>query len=86
MATGQRVWNRQPAGGSIGLGISPRTREAVRRRRRVRVRDGGHERLGVWVLWIAEQLVDAAFLRDVAEIQNGGAIAHVLNDGKVVRN
>ena len=54
IATGQRVWKRQPGGGAIGLGISPASSAGAQPARRVGDGDRLQQRLGVRVLRIAE--------------------------------
>ena len=81
-----RVRNRQPDGGSIGLGYVAEQLDPLAGPLPVGIgnRDRREQRLGVWVRRRAVDLVPRADLDDLAEIHHGDAIGDVADDGQVV--
>ena len=84
IASGQRGWKWQPAGGASGLGISPRTAPAASRRRGS---GWGIASSSVRVYGCCgrdEHLVRRAGLDDPPEVHDGDAVGDVLDDRQVV--
>ena len=81
-----RVRNRQPVGGSIGLGSSPAS--TMRRRcvlaRRIGDRHRRQQRLRVRMLRRSVHLIGWTRLDDLAEVHDRDAVGQLANDGEVV--
>ena len=81
---GQRVWKRQPEGGLIGLGTSPRRMMRLRVDRRVRHRHRREQRARIGMVRRREQRAPVGELDDLAEIHHRDAMRQVLDDRKVM--
>ena len=83
-AIGQRVWKRQPDGGSIGLGMSPLSTIRLLLRPGTGSGIGREQRHRVRVQRPGEQLVRGRDLDDPAEVHHRDAIRDVADDGEIV--
>ena len=84
IASGQRGWKWQPAGGASGLGISPAHRAGLEPPPGVGLGDRVDQRAGVRVLRPRQHLVGRAGLDDPPEVHDGDAVGDVLDDRQVV--
>ena len=82
-ANGQRGWKRQPEGGLIGLGGSPRSCRTTSLSP-CSARSRGQQHPRVRVPRPREQLVAGRDLDDLPEVHDRDAVAQVANDAKVV--
>ena len=81
----QRVRNRQPDGGLIGVGTSPSQADAAGRRAQpCHVGHGREQRACVGVRGLLVDLLAAAQLDDLAEVHDGDPLAEVPDHGEVV--
>ena len=88
MAYGQRVWNRQPAGGFAGLGTSPSSTICSRRAFALGsgMGSGGQERERVGVDRVRIHLIGGADLDDLAQVHHRDPVGDVADDAEVVRD
>ena len=84
IASGQRGWKWQPAGGASGLGISPAHGAGLEPPPGVGLGDRVEQRPGVRVLRPRQHLVGRAGLDDPPEVHHGDAVGDVLDDRQVV--
>ena len=85
-ASGQRVWKRQPGGGSSGLGRSPCSTMRSRERCASGVGDrrGGEQCLRVGVLGGGEQFGGRGLFDDLPEVHHGDPVGEEFDGGQVV--
>ena len=84
VAAAQRVWNRQPGGGSTGEGISPAIGVGRDADDGIRLGDRVHQHLGVVVRRLLVERVARGDLAELAEVHHRDAVADVLDHGEVV--
>ena len=84
IASGQRGWKWQPAGGASGLGISPRTAPAASRRRGSGCGIASSSVRVYGCCGRASTVVRRAGLDDPAEVHDGDPVGDVLDDRQVV--
>lgn len=87
VASSHRVWNRQPGGGSIGLGTSSVSGPVAGQRFSAdRNRHRGQQCPGVRVFWILVQVGGGRVLHDLAEVHHRDAVRDMPDDAEIVRD
>ena len=85
-ACGQRGWNGQPDGRSMGLGGSPRSEAGANGAIGIDVRHGSQQRAGVGMLGRREHILGRADLHDAAQIHHRDLPAQVPHHAEIVRD